>query len=128
QFDNPADQQAFDDAYRVYYRKRWFDMSKLEMSTENYELVQKQWEEISKRMPEYVMLTQDDSGFVEMVGKDTLSEQDLVDTKRENEKFLRYQAAWQKYINSFKPYRSSEWRSPADEEYEADFKPFFDEN
>ncbi|MCX5923692.1 MAG: hypothetical protein NTU89_03960 [Candidatus Dependentiae bacterium] len=124
QFDNLADQQAFDDAYRVYYRKRWFDMSKLEMSTENYELVQKQWEEISKRMPEYIMLTHDDSGFVEMVGKDALSEQDLVDTKRENEKFLRYQAAWQKYINSFKPYRNSEWRSPADEKYEADFKLF----
>lgn len=127
-FDNQAEKQAFDDAYRVYYRKRWFDMSKLEMSKENYELVVQQWEEISKRMPEYVIFTQHDSGFVEIIGKDELSEQDLADMRRENEKYLRYQEAWKKYTNSFKPYRSSEWRSPADEEYEADFKPFFDED
>jgi tRNA/tmRNA/rRNA uracil-C5-methylase (TrmA/RlmC/RlmD family) len=127
-FDKTEDQQDFDDAYRAYYRKRWFDMSKLEMSTENYALVQKQWKEISKRMPEYVIFTQYDSGFIEIVGKDELSELDLADMKRENEKCLRYQEAWQEYISSFKPYRSSEWRSPADEEYEADFKPFFDED
>jgi len=103
-------------------------MQKLEMNKENYELVVQQWEEISNRMPEYVIFTQNDSGVVDIIGKEELLEQDRADMKRENEKLLRYQIAWQKYINSFKPERSREWRSPADDEYEADFKLFFDED
>jgi len=124
----PKAQQAFEDAYRIYYHKRWLDMPKLTITKKNYELVLLQWAQIEKTLPLYVIISQDDLGMVNIIGKDELSEQDRADMKKEHEKFLRYQVAWRNYMDSLNAPRSNIWRSPADDEYEADFKPFFDEN
>lgn len=117
--------KAFHQGYIEYSDKRWEDMPKLEMSTQNYEEIVCKWQKIMKQKPQFLIFSQDDSGRVELIGKDELLLQDLADMKIEHGKYLKYRAAWEKY-NAAKPNRSEVWRSPVDDEYEADWQKYYD--
>jgi hypothetical protein len=125
---NSSEQKAFDDAYDDYYEKRWDDIPKLYMSMQNYvEIVQKWQNIVLEQRPNYILLSQDDSGYVDLIGKDELSEQDLDDMKIEHEKYLKYKAAYDKYTKSRPDITDDLWYGPESSEFEADWQKFLDE-
>lgn len=122
------EQEAFENAYDDYYEKRWDDIPKLYMKIENYEEIVKKWKEIVlKQRPNYIILSQDDSGYVDLIGKDELSEQDLHDMKLEHEKYLKHKVAYEKYTKSRPDIVDDKWHGPESSEYEADWQKFLDE-
>jgi len=103
-------------------------MPKLYMKIENYiEIVQKWQEFVLKQKPQYIIVSQDDTGYVDLVGKDELSEQDLADMKIEHEKYLKYKAAYDKYVQSRPDIVDDLWHGPKSSEFEADWQKFLDE-
>ena len=126
QFNTKEENDAFSQAYSQYSKKRWNDMPKLEITLQNYATIIQKWNNIVDTKPEYIIFSQDDTGYVDLVGKDKLSEQDLHDIKIEHEKYLKYKSAWEKYEQAY-PNRSEIWSSPADDEYEADWQKFYDQ-
>ena len=121
----PAEQYAFDNEYEIYREKAWDDMSKLIMTTENYIEVVHKWQKIVLGLqPAYFILSQNDAGYVDLIGKDELSEQDLQDMKIEHEKYLKYEKARQAYDNNQHDY-SEAWRGPQDNEFEEDVMKYY---
>ena len=112
--------------YRKYVKTRWDNMPKLEMSVQNYEEITEKWKKIIEQKPQYIIFSQDDNGYVDLIGKQEFSEQDLQDMKIEHEKYLRYKKAWDAYEQA-NPDRSEVWRSSADDEYEADWQKYYDQ-
>jgi len=122
------EQDAFDAAYEVYSDKRWDDMSILYMTIENYVEIVQRWQNIVlKQRPSYIVLSQDDIGYVDLVGKDELSRQDLEDMKHEHKKYLKYKIAYDKYTKSRPDIVDELWHGPESSEYEADWQKFLDE-
>ena len=122
---SPAEQYTFDNAYKVYLEKRWKDMLQLIMTMENYiEIVQK-WQKIVLDLrPKHIIILQDDAGYVDLIGKDELSEQDLHDMKIEHEKYLKYKKAREDYDKDHPGY-SDIWRGPQDNEFEEDIMKYY---
>lgn len=121
------EQEAFDSAYMAYSEKRWYDVSMLYMKIENYVEIVEKWQEIVlKQKPNFIMLSQDDSGYVDLVGKDELSDQDLKDMKIEHEKYLKYKIAYDKYVKSRPDIVDELWHGPESSEYEADWQKFYE--
>lgn len=126
-FQSVAEKDASDQAYNAYYNKRQYDRLTLKMSIKNYvEIVQK-WQAIIAKKPLCLILSQDDSGYVDLIGKDELSEQDLADMKIEHEKYLKYKAAYDKYTKSRPDITDDLWYGPESSEFEADWQKFLDE-
>jgi len=113
--------------YGIYASKRWDDVPKFYITKANYAEIEKKWKQLHIDKPAYVILSQDESGYVDLIGKEELSPEDLRDMQYENQQFLRYQKAYEKYMQA-NPYRSEKWRSPADEEYEADWQKYLDQD
>ncbi|MCX5923436.1 MAG: hypothetical protein NTU89_02615 [Candidatus Dependentiae bacterium] len=121
------EQEAFDKAYEDYSDKRFEDIPKLYMKIENYVEVVEKWQEIVlKQKPNFIILSQDDSGYVDLVGKDELSQQDLADMKIEHEKYLKYKIAYDKYVKSRPDIVDELWHGPQSSEYEADWQKFYE--
>ena len=124
----------FSDRYDEYYDKRWEEMPQVDLLLDDWNDLQKQWAQIKKDKPKYIMIELDDSGRndpavrdkVTITPKDELSQQDLDYIKQEHEKYLKYQAAKQKYIENHPDY-SEVWRGPQDDEYEADIMKYYEE-
>ena len=122
---SPAEQYAFDNEYEIYREKAWDDMSKLIMTTENYIEVVHKWQKIVLGLqPSYFILSQDDAGYVDLIGKDELSEQDRQDMENEHEKYLKYEKARQAYQKDH-PDQSDLWRGPQDNEFEKDIMKYY---
>ena len=122
---SPAEQYAFDNEYEIYREKAWDDMSKLIMTTENYIEVVHKWQKIVLGLqPSYFILSQDDAGYVDLIGKDELSEQDRQDMDSEHEKYLKYEKARQAYHKDH-PDHSETWRGPQDNEFEEDIMKYY---
>ena len=120
-----AEQYVFDNAYEVYLEKRWADMLQLIMTMENYiEIVQKWQKIVLDLQPAYIIISQNDAGYVDLIGKDELSEQDLHDMKIEHEKYLKYEKARQAYQKDH-PDHSEVWRGPQDNEFEEDIMKYY---
>lgn len=113
-------------SYREYSKKRWDDMPKLWMSWDNYQEIISKWDKVREQKPPYIIFSQDDQGYVDLVGKQELSQQDLADMKIEHEKYLKYRKAWQKYERAH-PNRSEVWSSPEDSEFEADWQKYLED-
>ncbi|MBP9765350.1 hypothetical protein KBD08_03375 [Candidatus Babeliales bacterium] len=125
---SPAEKKAFDDAYNEYYDKRYDDIPKLCMNIENYVEITEKWQKIvSQAQYTYIILSQDDAGYVDLVGKNELSDQDLQDMQREHQKYLKRQAAYAKYVASRPDIFDDIWYGPESSEYEDDWKKFLDE-
>jgi hypothetical protein len=109
-------------AYEEYYDKRWEEVPKIEISIQDWEQLQQKWKQIKKELPQYLVFTLDDSGSsdkIEIIGKNELSYEDIQEIQIEHEKYLKYQHARQKYMQTHSDY-SDIWRGPQDDEYEAD--------
>ena len=126
QFDNLEGKKSFDEEYSVYSKKRWQDMPTLEMTIQNYEAILEKWSNILKTKPNFIILSQDDSGYVDLIGKDELSEKDLIDMKNEHEKYLKYKIAYDKYVKSRPDIVDDLWHGPESSEYEADWQKFYE--
>lgn len=127
QLNTKEELDAFYIAYRAYSSKRWNDMPKLEISLKNYEDILQKWNCILERKPQYIIFYQDGAGYVDLIGKDELSEQDLADMKIEHEKYLKYKIAYNKYTQSRPDIVDELWHGPESSEYEADWQKFLDE-
>lgn len=128
EFSSQQEQIAFDQAYREYCKKRWDDMPILYMTIENYvEIVQKWQKIVLQERPDYIILSQDNTGYVDLVGRNELSEQDLADMQCEHEKYLKYKAAYDKYVQSRPGIVDELWHGPESSEYESDWQKFLDE-
>lgn len=122
------EKKSFNSAYDDYYEKRWDDIPKLYMSIQNYEEIVQKWQDIVlKQKPNYIIVSQDDAGYVYLVGKDELSQQDVQDMKIEHEKYLKYKIAYDKYTKSRPDIVDELWHGPESSEYEADWQKFLDE-
>ena len=132
--DDDGNWLQFSDRYDEYYDKRWEEIPRVELTIQSWNDLQKQWAQIKKDQPKYIMIDLDDSGRndpavrdkVTITPKDELSQQDLDYIKQEHEKYLKYQAAKQKYIENHPDY-SEVWRGPQDDEYEADIMKYYEE-
>jgi len=127
QFNTKEKNDALTQAYGEYFKKRWNDMPTLEMSIQNYEEILSKWNNIIDTKPQFIIISQDDTGYVDLVGKDELSEQDLADMKIEHEKYLKYKIAYEKYVQSRPDIVDELWHGPESSEYEADWQKFLDE-
>ena len=128
QFETQEKKENFYELYRQYSKKRWQDMPILYMSIKNYEEIVQKWQDIVlKQRPNYIILSQNDAGYVDLIGKDELSQQDLADMKIEHEKYLKYKAAYDKYTKSRPDITDELWHGPESSEYEADWQKFLDE-
>ena len=126
QFGTLEEKTAFRELYSTYSKKRWTDMPTLEMTLENYETIIQTWNNIVDTKPEYIIISQDDTGYVDLIGKDELSQQDLADMKTEHEKYLKYKIAYDKYVKSRPDIVDELWHGPQSSEYEADWQKFYD--
>ncbi|MCX5923623.1 MAG: hypothetical protein NTU89_03615 [Candidatus Dependentiae bacterium] len=127
EFQTDKEKHDFDRSYYKYYDKRWKEMPKIEVTSKDYQDLKVKWTKIIEEKPEYVIFSLDDSGpihTVDVVGKNELSEQDIIDSKQEHEKFLRYEKAINLYRNSLVDY-SDVWRSSADDEYDSDIEKHY---
>ena len=121
-----AEQYAFDNAYKVYLEKRWKDMPQLIMTMENYIEIVHKWQKLVLNLrPSYIILSQDDAGYLDLIGKDELSQQDLQDMKIEHEKYLKYEKARQAYEKDHPDYSDDVWRGPQDNEFEEDIMKYY---
>ena len=128
-FKTQQEEYDFEKAYDKYYFKRWDDMPQIEISSSNYEELKQKWDALKSEKPQYVIFTLDDSGpldKVDVFGKNELSQQDLQEMKIEHEKSLKHTQAIDKYMQNHPDY-SAVWRSPTDDEYEADIMKYFDD-
>lgn len=122
------EQEAFEEAYEEYSDKRRDDIPKLYMKIENYVEIVEKWQKIVlNKKPNFIILSQDDSGYVDLIGKDELSDQDLADMKIEHEKYLKYKVAYDQYVKSRPDIVDELWHGPQSSEYEADWQKFLDE-
>lgn len=127
-FTSQEEKKDFNEAYAQYFIKRWDDAPKLYMTIENYaEIVQKWQDIVLNKRPQYIIISQDDAGYVDLIGKDELSQQDLADMKIEHEKYLKYKVAYDKYTKSRPAIVDELWHGPESSEYEADWQKFLDE-
>ena len=121
------EQESFDEAYEKYSDKRRDDIPKLYIKIENYVEIVEKWQEIVlKQKPNFIILSQEDSGYVDLIGKDDLSQQDLADMKIEHEKYLKYKIAYDKYVKSRPDIVDELWHGPQSSEYEADWQKFYE--
>jgi hypothetical protein len=123
------EQDAFDAAYEAYVDNRLYDIPRVRMMIENYvEIIQKWQNIVIKQRAPYVIISQDDTGYVDLIGKDELSEQDMQDIKLEHEKYLKCKIAYEKYMKSrADEINDEQWHGPESSEYEADWQKFLDE-
>jgi hypothetical protein len=126
-FISPKEKNDFEEAYKQYFIRRWDDIPKLYMKTENYVEIVEKWQEIVlKQKPNFIILSQDDCGYVDLIGKEELSQQDLADMKIEHEKYLKYKVAYDKYVKSRPDIVDELWHGPQSSEYEADWQKFYE--
>lgn len=130
EFKTEEEKIKFDELYEQYYDKRWDEMPQIELSIEDWELLQQNWTQIKQVKSKYVVFTLDDSApldKVEVIGKDELSEQDIVDIKLEHDTYLQWEKAKQAYMKDHLDY-SYFWRGPQDNEYDEDILKYWGKN
>lgn len=65
--------------------------SKLKLSYVNYQSVAKQWDEVIEKPSKYLVLSQDESGWITLERKEELSKQDLDFLESEKQEQLKYE-------------------------------------
>ncbi len=113
------------DGYYKYSRKRFTEMPAIRISRKNYEELEKQWQGIYKRKPKYLIFREHDNGYVDILEKDELSQEDIVNMNREHKIYLNYFKRWKEFLKAHPEKGSGVWRSPADNFFESDFA-FYD--
>lgn len=127
---NDEEKQLLLDNYIAYCDKRWKEMPRVTLSIQDWQELQIKWSAIKKDKPMYVIFLLDNSGSLDtinIIGKDSLSEEDLAYIQEEHEQYLQYQRAYQKYRDNHVDY-SEVWRGSHDDEYEVDVMQYYDKN
>jgi hypothetical protein len=109
------------DGYYQYSRKRFSEMPAIRISRKNYEKLEKQWQEIYKRKPNYLIFREHDNGYVDILEKDELSAEDIVIMNREHKIYLNYSKRWNEYKKTHPEKLYPVWRSSEDNFFESDF-------
>ena len=109
------------DGYYKYSRKRFVEMPAIRISRKNYEEVEKQWQEIRQRTPKYLIFREHDNGYVDILEKDELSQEDIANMNREHKIYLNYSKRKKEYKKNHPEKLYPIWRSPADNFFESDF-------
>ncbi len=119
-FTRIKDYLAYCKEFGKYGRKRFKEMPAIRIFRENYESLKQQFEGVRKRKPQYLIMREHDDGYVDMLEKNELSEQDIAIMHREHKIFQNYIKRLEAYQKAH-PNRSYVWRSPEDNEFESDF-------
>ena len=68
--------------YKIEYQGRMViddsKIKKLKLSYDNFDYIFKQWEKISKDTPKYLILSQDNAGWISLLGKNELNQEELM--------------------------------------------------
>jgi len=115
--------------YLNYYDKRYAELPKLVMMAWHWQDLERRWKELLEQKPKYMIMELDDSlplYRISMIGKNELSNEDVEYFQKEHEKYLKYQKARQKYIDSHSDYSDDVWRGPKDDESEADIMKYYE--
>lgn len=112
---------AYIDRYHLYSRKRFAEMPAIRISRKNYEELEKQWGEIRKNKPKYLIFREHDNGCVDILEKDELSAEDIVNMHREHKIYLNYFKRWNEYKKAHPEKLYPIWRTPTDNFFESDF-------
>ncbi|MBI2345014.1 hypothetical protein HYV10_03010 [Candidatus Dependentiae bacterium] len=112
---------AYVDRYHQYSRKRLAEMPAIRISRKNYEELEKQWQEIRKNKPKYLIFREHDNGYVDILEKDELSAEDIATMNREHKIYQNYIKRWNEYKKAHPEKLYPIWRSPADNFFESDF-------
>ena len=127
-FTSEAQGQLFEKEYEQYYDARYEEMPDLEININNYEEIKQKWKLLQQEKPNYIVFTLDDSGpldVVDIYGQNELSEQELAEINSGHEQYLRYKKAQDLYYDDH-PWQDGKWYSPQDNEFEADYEPYYD--
>jgi len=127
-YSSEAQKQEFKKAYDLYYDQRYEETPQLFMSFINYDEIKQKWIKLQQEKPNYIVFTLDDSGpldIVDMFGQKELSQQELAEIKSGHEQYLLYEKAKKLYYKDHQ-WQDDEWYSPEDNEFEADYKPYYD--
>ena len=109
------------DGYYKYSRKRFAEMPAIRISRKNYEELEKQWQEIRKHKPKYLIFREHDNGYVDILEKYELSQEDIANMNREEKIGDNYFKRWKEYEKAHPEKLYPIWRSPADNFFESDF-------
>ncbi|MCX5923795.1 MAG: hypothetical protein NTU89_04530 [Candidatus Dependentiae bacterium] len=121
-FNTLEENLVYIDRYHKYSRKRFAEMPAIRIFRDNYEYLEEQWQGIYKRKPNYVIFREHDNGFVDILEKDELSDEDIANMNREHKIYLNYIKRWKEYVKAHPEKRTRVWRCPADNEFESDFR------
>ena len=112
---------AYVDRYHQYSRKHLAEMPAIRISRNNYEELENQWKEIRKHKPKYLIFREHDNGYVDILEKNELSDEDIANMNRENKIYLNYLKRWNEYKKTHPEKLYPIWRCPADNFFESDF-------
>ena len=73
-FKTQEDQDSYDQDYFKYLERRFKDMPRVDMTAENYEKLQKQFEQLQIDKPPYFVISQNGEGWVSLDGKQELTD------------------------------------------------------
>ena len=120
-FAAPEEDWAYSERYSKYALKRFAEMPAIRISHKNYEALEEQIKGLYTRKPKYLIFQEHDNGYVEMIEKDELSDQDHAAMKREHKIYQNYIKRRDEYEKAHPEKRYGIWRSEADNEFESDF-------
>ncbi len=128
-YNDPKKRAARNIAHSVYQRARMAEIPKVTISKQDWQNLQEQWKLIKKDLPKYIVITSDEAQplqKVEIIGKNELSQQDVDDIKKENEKYLKFEEAHNKFLDDH-PDIHYYWRGPQDNELDADIMKYYED-
>ncbi len=128
-YNDPKKRAARNIAHGVYQRARMAEIPKVTISKQDWQSLQEQWKLIKKDLPKYIVITSDEAQplqKVEIIGKNELSQQDVDDIKKENEKYLKFEEAHNKFLDDH-PDIHYYWRGPQDNELDADIMKYYED-
>lgn len=120
-FENDEDFLKYAEQYGQYGTKRFKEIPCIKIFKDNLEFLEQQWKDICVKKPKYLILREQDNGYVDILEQDELSDQDIKIMEREHRMYLNYIKRWQAYVKAHPEKRNPVWRSPDDDEYESDF-------
>ena len=87
-FNSLEEDLSYSEQYSKYAMKRFAELPAIRISLKNYEELEKQWQEIHKNKPKYLIFREHDNGYVDILEKDELSQEDIANMNREHKIYL----------------------------------------
>ena len=119
-FKTQEDQDSYDQDYFKYLERRFKDMPRVDMTAENYEKLQKQFEQLQIDKPPYFVISQNSEGWVSLDGKEELTDQDKKEVEEDTKKFWKIYNLRKAYVEKY-PLKRLDWAGVESELYEADY-------